>query len=412
MTDTRVSSIVWTCSLLLCFSVVLYFTSKELIRYIRNEDTSSVAFKKFNAAPQDKYPTFSLCFYGKGPKYKTIYNKNFFENINMSIPQYWEVITGNVNASIEEIKKIPEFPSATITLKEMVTYVATINDRAEVIHGWHLEDKTQPLSENNTLIPIHNSSDWPFYISYQNPNKICYTKHVHFEKNSVTLHDKLRLDGNVLMDVLGSGYIFILVHYPHQVVREAGKEVYYTKIVKESIMKRIVIHIHRVDVLRKRSDAPIPCDLNLEDEDTYIRNIFMRKVGCIPPYWIPMDNLPSGLVLCTSSKQLKEAYDISKYENLRNMINQHDPPCVEMTVSSSTDMQDTGAFENMYLKFHYRADKYLETVNKRNFGLESLWSSVGGFVGMFLGYSVLQVPHIMITNIHRFIRYCFRARQV
>lgn len=403
MADNRTSTIIWASFFLICFSVVFYFTSKELIRYIRNEDTSSVAFKKFNAAPQDKYPTFSICFYGKGHRYKTIYNKKRFRNVSMSIPQYWDAITGNINASMEEIKKIPEFSSATITLKQMVTYVATVNDKNEVIDGWRLEDKTQPLSGNNSLIPIHNSSGWPFYISYQNPNKICYTRYENkFEKNSIKVYDKLQLDGNIIMDVLGAGYIFIFVHYPHQILRDFGKEVYYTKIFKESIMKRIMIHLHRVDVLRKRSDAPIPCDLNLEDDDTDIRNNFMQKVGCIPPYWKPMDNLPSELALCTSSKQLKEAYDISKYESLRNEINQYDPPCVEMTVSSSIDMQDSGTYKNMDLKFHYRTDKYVETVNKRDFGLESLWSSIGGFVGMFLGYSLLQVPDILIRIIDRF----------
>ena len=38
---------------------------------------------------------------------------------------------------------------------------------------------------------------------------------------------------------------------------------------------------------------------------------------------------------------------------------------------------------------------FRETRNVKAFGLLSLWSQIGGFVGIFLGYSLLQVPEII-----------------
>ena len=35
---------------------------------------------------------------------------------------------------------------------------------------------------------------------------------------------------------------------------------------------------------------------------------------------------------------------------------------------------------------------YQEIINEREFGLESLWSTVGGFIGIFVGTSLSQVP--------------------
>ena len=37
----------------------------------------------------------------------------------------------------------------------------------------------------------------------------------------------------------------------------------------------------------------------------------------------------------------------------------------------------------------------METVNKRAYVIGDLLSSVGGFIGMFLGYGLFQVPEIL-----------------
>ena len=35
--------------------------------------------------------------------------------------------------------------------------------------------------------------------------------------------------------------------------------------------------------------------------------------------------------------------------------------------------------------------RYFETINSRDFGFENLWSSLGGIVGIFLGYSIMNI---------------------
>ena len=43
----------------------------------------------------------------------------------------------------------------------------------------------------------------------------------------------------------------------------------------------------------------------------------------------------------------------------------------------------------------YLDNKYQEIVNEREFSFETFWSSVGGFVGIFMGYSLLQIPELV-----------------
>ena len=50
---------------------------------------------------------------------------------------------------------------------------------------------------------------------------------------------------------------------------------------------------------------------------------------------------------------------------------------------------------NTEVHFVYAAKSYQEIRNREDFGFESFWSSVGGFIGIFMGYSLLQIPELL-----------------
>ena len=47
--------------------------------------------------------------------------------------------------------------------------------------------------------------------------------------------------------------------------------------------------------------------------------------------------------------------------------------------------------ENLILGFNYFVEEYRETINTRAFDFKSLWSQIGGLIGMFLGCGLWQV---------------------
>ena len=49
------------------------------------------------------------------------------------------------------------------------------------------------------------------------------------------------------------------------------------------------------------------------------------------------------------------------------------------------------------------SEMYQEIENVKDFGVESCWSGIGGFVGIFLGYSLLQIPEL-IANYFEVLR--------
>ena len=51
------------------------------------------------------------------------------------------------------------------------------------------------------------------------------------------------------------------------------------------------------------------------------------------------------------------------------------------------------------------ANKILqEIIYVREFGIESCWSGIGGFVGIFVGYSILQLPDMLGSLFQRLLK--------
>ena len=53
--------------------------------------------------------------------------------------------------------------------------------------------------------------------------------------------------------------------------------------------------------------------------------------------------------------------------------------------------------KSVKIRIEYAMKGYKMATNNRAFGMLSLWSQIGGFVGMFLGLSLLQLPIFMST---------------
>ena len=149
----------------------------------------------------------------------------------------------------------------------------------------------------------------------------------------------------------------------------------------------------------------------------------MEVIGCIPPYWRIFMRDHNQLSNCTSTQQLRSAARYLPYKNQLNdeIFSQYHPPCYRMRVTANTNKDAYTDSALLKIKFRYRWDeklnmqygKYLktfmcvycylfyssdyfqETTNVRKFSRDSVWGNVGGYIGMFLGFSVLQIPSLL-----------------
>ena len=47
------------------------------------------------------------------------------------------------------------------------------------------------------------------------------------------------------------------------------------------------------------------------------------------------------------------------------------------------------------IEFVYTEEQYQEIENVKDVSFETFWSGIGGFVGIFLGYSMMQFPELI-----------------
>ena len=69
-----------------------------------------------------------------------------------------------------------------------------------------------------------------------------------------------------------------------------------------------------------------------------------------------------------------------------------------MVVSTLDKMRATDK-SRINIQYQDLGSQFFETINARDFGFENLWSSFGGIVGIFLGYSLMQLPGVFIAAV-------------
>jgi hypothetical protein len=156
-----------------------------------------------------------------------------------------------------------------------------------------------------------------------------------------------------------------------------------------------------MSVLRKRHDANDPCELDPDDDKRFFSTIF-SLIPCIPSFWKIFAPHDSQIPECTTSTQFRKVMEeVAKHEwgDVKSFLI---PPCDKMSISTSIQKSNTVQKylgHLMLLRFHYLDEDYQEIENVRDFGMETFWSSIGGFIGIFLGYSLLQIPDLLWTGI-------------
>ena len=60
--------------------------------------------------------------------------------------------------------------------------------------------------------------------------------------------------------------------------------------------------------------------------------------------------------------------------------------------------------ELLKIKIRIQEELYQEILNTRGFGMADLWASIGGYVGVFCGFSIHQAATSSISYLKRSLR--------
>ena len=347
----------------------------QVLRYLENKDASSIHYKTFNETPLDTYPTFSICFVSKGGHTLQHFWKEEIEaQTGISEFLFDQLIKGNERGIYSKnASKILRLKLNPFRLK-----------LDALLHAIGLEKQNENEAEHE--------EELPYYESYIDPDTICISLKSTDKIGIFRRRDWVSFNWATLEEakVLVQAY----VHYPNRLTREIGKPNFELDVdYLEEYTSKTTLQLNRMILMRKRPDAEEPCDKNLENDDHQFRTHVMKKVGCIPMYWENFVSLNHSLTPCKSLEEMKMIYEA--IQNKKNIFSEYDQPCNYMEVSLGTSQQ-TSSYEGVIvLELEYMKQLYLEIENIQDFGFESFWSSVGGFVGIFLGYSLLALPDVV-----------------
>ena len=402
-----------------CFAFCVYQAFLMVEDYIENKDSAAVQYKTYQniQSGPEQYPTFSFCVLGhigthlieitKDKKlFDALYNHPECQNSNTNhkwcvIRMYQKMLLGIVDVT------------HNVTLKD---YDNKTVDFLRNIDKWKLStsftEMSDHISENQHMT---KESKNMMYISYQDGYRICVTR-----KNDSNLGiDQLMDAFTVPLEFMAIPDLAFEV-YVHQVgglIGQLGRGhslkitpamnsraielSNYFKETNSTVSMSNEIRFKAIEILHKRKGAEVPCDENNHDNDREYKKAVIKKVGCIPSFWKSLihDDI-NKLPPCNKTSEYQEISNllpgVQNNKNIRNGTKLYTQPCYEMMITVTTySRYEYTIFDeekpHLSCIFYFEADRFKEIRNFQAFNLGEMWSQIGGFVGIFLGYSCLQV---------------------
>ena len=128
-----------------------------------------------------------------------------------------------------------------------------------------------------------------------------------------------------------------------------------------------------------------------------IQDFMMKNIGCTVPW------LPNKSQICTNQSLKKEAFKYYR-ENIENIGNICQKPCQVMKVSA--DILQNIVIRKQIIIIHFKS----EVMVLEDYFLQTpldLLANIGGYIGLFLGVSLIQLKHVISSTID-LISKCFK----
>ena len=192
-----------------------------------------------------------------------------------------------------------------------------------------------------------------------------------------------------------TGGLFMLsIGFPGQRLRYSKtRTTWNSEVTKKSYGMKF--QVTGIDILQARNKKSRPCDEAWLGYDKNARLDMIRSVGCVPPYW--KSQYPDeSFQVCNNSNAMKKLY-------LDLEWNQHTNPCRRMTRLTTDFIEYPTMYHDKEFGTEYM-DKYFgvylyfpkelfkNIVLVRSFDIQTLIGNAGGYIGLFLGNTLLQLP--------------------
>ena len=375
-----------------CFFMGAYMTVTQSMGFLENRDSSTISYNHFNQEPIDRYPTFSVCLRGKDLYWKD--EESLFSSVGLTGAQYTRTLQGNgFRMEVDEITQLNTMRMVDFANVSMINFdehslsASSILIRADLM----TDDESQTLHFDTSSA---SQEKLPFHVGFRSADQVCFTRNSLDEAGLIRRYDLISLNRSLLSPGVHFNLEMIaFVHYPGQILRNFENPRFMSTLSSFDTNKILELKLSHVTTLRKRPSANIRCDDRIENDDLNYQKQVVKMIGCIPIYWKDLMRDQADIKVCQSSKKLRDAAFLIK--NYKDILASYDPPCVEMSTLVIVNNNMPQEYDEFQIIVRYTEDVYQKIENSRDISFETYFSGVGGFVGIFCGYSILQFPELM-----------------
>ena len=202
--------------------------------------------------------------------------------------------------------------------------------------------------------------------------------------------------------------IQIFIHHPGQLIQHLDNPIFRSSFTDYQDDKILLLKLSQSVIVIGRADYNDPCNRSIDNNyDEYlIRDIIYDNdngSNCVPSYWRKTIKDGSKLQICKSREKHQTIYCYT--QNWTHVMHTRSRPCVDMYNIIGWNWLDveSGSSNEVQIKLHYEDQTYQELTRNAAFDLMTLISNIGGFWGIFLGYSMMQLPVTLGKHLRAFM---------
>ena len=373
---------------LLCIFTTLGLTGWCLYKYTLDEDVSLVAFVNFNDDEEKLYPALTICFWNPFINEKL---KTYGLGINTST--YSKFIQGNfwdermVNIDYDEV---------TVSLEKYMTEI-----------GVQYGNFTTRIWKDSFNRGREHTDMPSLYVSNRNGGSKCFTFTMPYVPKVPVVSFFVRMNTDIFpngkrtpypnfdgSNINGGGFTTFF-HLPGEHLRSYFDKKYsWPARENNSRNYDMLFTVKNMEVLKRRNKFAKQCNTEWENDDYIVMGQIMRKIGCKPPHW----KLNSHLTSCSRKDEMKQ-FRWPTYQDLQ----QFPPPCnvieklqyeyEEVESGHLEDFPDDANVTSWFgITLFFPEPTYKEIKQAQAYDIESFVGNAGGYIGLFLGYSLMCIP--------------------
>jgi hypothetical protein len=416
------------------------------VKYIDDESTSIVDSKAFHATEDDIYPTLTVCLeidtqmkkWHEPGHMLPLYNEKLHPNERRD---YVSFLLGNNTKGIDKLMDV-NYDETTFDLNDYIERVE-IKSGDKILYVWGLKGR--------------QSKSKQLFVSYRHPLLKCFSMDISNavpdaarKGTAISSFDIQFGKMNPIFNEKSELIMSYFLHYPNQLMRSTALERDSLGITSNNFLK--IFSIDNMEVIRKSNARFSQCNENYKEEDDLIRKRLIKQAGCTPIHW-PIDEdykdrcktademIQVGTPLLESINPkflntFKDEEPCNQIYAIAYTFKDLHPPTMCDKLTQATDTKEKGGHQgnthdNTSRKPEVRDEQdnitkadepeipkmcispptkgivvgfksfnYKEIKHIKDFTIESWVGNVGGYIGLFLGCAIWEVPN--------FIEFLFR----